>query len=437
MSDSGAHSEAVGQLPFGLSQPPFADETTDANFFRSDQHLRALEFLGHVLWSRESFGVLFAESGCGKTLITRRFLARLDERILPVQINHERLGPQDFLGEVLRQLGIRLEPVDRTDRRRLLERFLTHQTSFGRICVLLVENAQAMPVRTLDELRQIAALEVDGARVLKVILTGDSTLERIVDSPAMSSVNRGAAAPRFVLNAFSEDQLAAYIAHRLKAVDVAAPDQLIPPTVMADIHHASGGVPAVINDICSRALAYAAAAGLPAVTQEVVRQAITSLDLQQPWRSSLAVPRPQDVADNAIDDVREIVLTLALQGAAPREISLASNKILIGRSELADVCIDSAYVSRYHALIVREAGRDLLIDLGSTNAVLVNARRIVRHFLQPNDLIQIGPARLNYANRSSIAIEADPGMTVSMMGPVFPSQERPRTGIVVSIGSST
>ncbi len=353
-----------------------------------------------------------------------------------MQINSERMGPQDFLGEVLRQLGIRLEPADRTNRRRLLERFLTHQTSFGRICLLLAENAQAMPVRTLDELRQIAAMEVDGARVLKVILTGESALERIVDSPAMSAVHGGTAAPRFVLNAFNEDQLAAYVAHRLKAVDVAAPDRLIPPTVMADIHHASGGVPAVINDICSRALAYAAAAQLPAVTQEIVRQAITSLELQQSWRSSLCVPRPEDLAGNALEDAKEIVLTLALQGAAPREIALTSNKILIGRSELADVCIDSAYVSRYHALIVREAGRDLLIDLGSTNAVLVNARRIVRHFLQPNDLIQIGPARLNYASRSSIAIDADPGMTVSMMGPVFPHEQR-GAGIVVSIGSTT
>jgi len=59
-------------------------------------------------------------------------------------------------------------------------------------------------------------------------------------------------------------------------------------------------------------------------------------------------------------------------------VPLMINRILVGRSELADVRIDSAFVSRYHSLIVRENGCDLLIDLGSTNGVLVNGKRVVR-----------------------------------------------------------
>jgi pSer/pThr/pTyr-binding forkhead associated (FHA) protein len=108
---------------------------------------------------------------------------------------------------------------------------------------------------------------------------------------------------------------------------------------------------------------------------------------------------------------------------------------LIGRSELADVCIDSTYVSRYHALIVREMGRDLLIDLGSTNAVLVNGKRVLRHFLRPDDLIQIGPARLTYSGRRTLEVESEPGLTVSMMGPRFTTL--PDGSTVISIGSGT
>ena len=70
--------------------------------------------------------------------------------------------------------------------------------------------------------------------------------------------------------------------------------------------------------------------------------------------------------------------------------------MLIGRGDEADVRIDSVFVSRYHALILRDGKQDVLLDLGSTNGLLVNSRRIVRRALRDRDLIQIGPTRVTY-----------------------------------------
>jgi hypothetical protein len=77
-------------------------------------------------------------------------------------------------------------------------------------------------------------------------------------------------------------------------------------------------------------------------------------------------------------------------------------------------------VSRYHALIVRDGHEDLLLDLGSTNGVLVNSRRLVRRRLQHRDLIQIGPARVTYLNEHAPSEQLDPGETLCLARPGMP-----------------
>src|SRR5690606_38467922 len=119
----------------------------------------------------------------------------------------------------------------------------------------------------------------------------------------------------------------------------------------------------------------------------------------------------------ALPEVSDAKLTIAMQGLAEREIALGSDRILIGRGDEADVRIDSVFVSRYHALIVRNRGQDLLLDLGSTNGVLVNSRRLARRRLQHRDLIQIGPARVTYINEQTHTPQADTGETLCLARP--------------------
>ncbi len=108
--------ESVG---FGLGTAPFADTDDDAFFFPSDQHLRALEFMGHSLWTKARLGVVTAEHGCGKSLLIRRLLNDLDERIVAAASSASTSPARDFLLEILRQFGFTLEETDKTDRRRL------------------------------------------------------------------------------------------------------------------------------------------------------------------------------------------------------------------------------------------------------------------------------------------------------------------------------
>ena len=99
--------------------------------------------MGHSLWTNARLGVVTAEHGCGKSLLIRRLLNDLDERIVVAAVQRENIPAREFLLEILRQFGFALEETDKTDRRRCLERFMSHQASMGRMCLLIVENPQA------------------------------------------------------------------------------------------------------------------------------------------------------------------------------------------------------------------------------------------------------------------------------------------------------
>lgn len=407
--------ESVG---FGLGTAPFAETDEDEFFFPSDQHLRALEFMGHSLWTNARLGVVTAEHGCGKSLLIQRLLNALDERIVAAAIQRENMPARDFLQEILRQFGFALEETDKTDRRRCLERFMSHQASMGRICLLIVENPQAMHPSVLEELRTLAAAEVDGVRVLKVLLLGQPSLNLVLESPRMAQLV-SANTPRFSLGPLTEDQTAAYVAHRLRAAGASNPDALMPYTLMSHIHAVTGGVPARINKLCTGALAWAASEGAPLVTTSALDHATEELGWHY-QRPVVQVP-PRDVAEVPEAPAPRARLVITMQGLPEREVTLVGDRILVGRGEEADVSIDSVFVSRYHALIVHDKGQDLLLDLGSTNGLLVNSRRILRRALRHRDLIQVGPARVMYYNEHAAATaQPDPGETICFARPGFP-----------------
>lgn len=376
---------------WGLNAPPFSELAADQYFFPGEQYLRALDFMRRVLCSRVSAGVLTGERGVGKSLLVRSFISSLDDRILVAHLQRTDLAPREFLLETLRQFGVELDREDRTDRRLLLERYIAHQVSNGRICLLIIENAQGMQPLVLEELRHIASWEADGSRLVKLLLLGQPLLNHVVDSPRLARLVP-AGVPRVAIAPLTEDQLSAYVAHRLRVAGCQDPDHLLPHTLMPLLHRLTGGVPSAVNRICERTLAIAAIEGHNAVTS----QSILSAALQLGLDISFAEVEASEAAQRQTTAAGEELLLVSVSGGVDNVVAMTRDRMLIGRSELADVRIDSAFVSRYHALVVREPAQDLLIDLGSTNGVLVNSRRVVRHILKHRDLIQIGPARITY-----------------------------------------
>ncbi len=425
-SSASTFAEPVG---FGLRVQPFDDVIEDAFFFPSDQHLRALEFMGRALWTRARLGVVTAEQGCGKSLLIQRLLRDLDERWIVAVIQREQLRAQTFLLEVSRQYGFALEENDRTDRRRLLERFLAHQASLGRICLLVIENPQSMSPGVLEELRYLATLESEGVRILKVLLLGQPTLDLVLQAPRMMELGAQGAL-RFTLGALSEDQTAAYIAHRLRAAGAADPDALLPSALAPHIHACTRGVPAHINRLCRGALEAALEQGQLQITFDALLEAAAALGWSDRLNVAIGHSRPAPGAS-----VQGARIVISLQGAPDRASLIEGARVLIGRDAEADIRIDSVFVSRYHALLVHDGRQHLLLDLGSTNGLIVNARRIARRALRHGDIIQIGPARLTYQNDQAPQTQSiDPGETVCFARPGFPGAANDEAGVVLAFG---
>jgi general secretion pathway protein A len=386
----------VGQSAYlGLAREPFGDRLEEELFYPGEQHMRALAFMRDFLWVKENVAVVTAPRGCGKSVLIERFLAELDERVYAAELHSPDLDRRRFLKEMLGQFGLDLDDSD-AELRQMLRTFLQHQRSMGRVCLLVLENAQSMPAAVLDELSQLARLEFDRERVLKVLLVGTDALHRVVRSPGMASF-----VPRQVqtvsLSPFDPGEVGAYIVHRLRAAGAADPGTLLESPTIERIHALSGGVPEAIDDLCRHGFAFAAADGEAVLTLEHLRRAAGELGL--PWREDWTSTDPALLhrLTPPTANLANAKFLVTLQGQPEREVPLSLPRMLIGRSQAADLRIHSMYVSRHHALLVRERDHDVLIDLGSTNGVLVNSVRAQYHPLADRDLIQIGPARLVYS----------------------------------------
>jgi general secretion pathway protein A len=218
------------------------------------------------------------------------------------------------------------------------------------------------------------------------------------------------------------------VAHRLRAAGAANPDALMPYQLLPQIHACSLGIPANVNKLCARALARAQEEGASAVTVTALDGAIQDLNWQRRRLREENAVLEQVAALASAPSQAKLVITM--QGVPEREITLKADRLLVGRGEEADVRIDSVFISRYHALIVRDGNQDLMLDLGSTNGLLVNSRRILRRALRHRDLIQVGPARVMYINEQANNAQPDPGETLCFARPGFPAaagEEEPGT----------
>ncbi len=413
---------------WGLREPPFAEIATDAFFFPSEQHVRALDFMRRLLCSRTTLGVLTGDPGVGKSMLVRSLLSGLDDRILVAHVQRADLEPRDFLNDILQQFGLLLGQDDRTDRRLLLSRYLTHQVGSGRICLLIIENAQRMKPAVLEELRLVGLLENDGVRAVKLLLLGESALHRVISSPKLQELVRNDT-PRMHISGLSEDQLSAYVAHRLRISGATDADRVLPAIVMPLLKRLSRGAPAVVNRLCAKALCVTAQSGEVTVTTQSILLAATQLGMDITFATTNAS------VNSEVGTSEEAMLLVSVNGGVDSMINLKSTRLLIGRSDLADVHINSAFVSHYHAVLVREPDQDILIDLGSTNGVLINAKRISRRVLRHRDLIQIGPARISYLNPGKSTVSAlDSSETISFVRPGSPESQPENESTLFAFG---
>ena len=257
---------------FGLQELPFGI-TPDTSFaYACASHQEALNTLLVAVKNGEGFIKITGEVGTGKTLLCRKFLATLDDSYVSAYIPNPYLEPRTLLLALAEELGVTLGKED--DQHHLIKGLSEALLGFagqGKSVVLCLDEAQAMPIETLEALRLLTNLETEKRKLLQVVLFGQPELD---DKLAEDSVRqlRHRSTFQYRLGELGRAELDYYLAHRLRVAGYRG-NRLVAEPAVRTLHRASRGIPRLVNVLAHKAMLLAFGEGAQQVTQRHVRAA--------------------------------------------------------------------------------------------------------------------------------------------------------------------
>lgn len=263
---------------FGLREPPFTITPDTSFFFAHSSHQEALNTLLVAVRSGEGFMKVVGEVGTGKTILCRKFLDALDrENTISAYIPNPYLGPNTLLLAVADELGIEYpERVNQHQLLKLLTKFLVETYANQKRVVLCLDEAQAMPIETLEALRLLTNLETERRKLLQVVLFGQPELDDKLSNRAIRQLKQ-----RITfscrLRPLDLADVEFYIAHRL-AIAGHRGVRLFTADAVKRLFRASGGVPRLINIVSHKSLMAAFGEGARQVSDRHVRLAIADTE---------------------------------------------------------------------------------------------------------------------------------------------------------------
>ena len=261
---------------FGLTGKPFQLNPDPSFYFGSRGHKRAFAYLEYGLYQSEGFIVITGEIGAGKTTIVRSLLEQLDrEKVVAVQLVSTQLDADDMLRAVGAAFGIPVKSVDKAMLLASLEAFLCQLAVEKKRALLIVDEAQNLSPRAVEELRMLSNFQLGDQALLQSFLVGQPELRAMMQGEQMQQLRQRVIAS-YHLGPLDKGETRAYIEHRLKHVDWKE-DPKFDPACFDLIHTLTNGIPRRINTLCNRLLLAAflaerhvlEAADVQAIAQEI------------------------------------------------------------------------------------------------------------------------------------------------------------------------
>ena len=237
---------------FGLRELPF-NITPDTSFFFACRGIQqALNTLLVALSNGEGFIKITGEVGTGKTLLCRKFLSTLGAGWASAYVPNPNLEPRSLLLALAAEFSI---PGERLDPHRLekeLVQRLLDLARQGKRVVLCMDEAQAMPLATLETVRLLTNLETEKRKLMQVVLFGQPELDARLASNSVRQI-RQRITFQHRMGVLSRHEIADYIGHRLTIAGYSGPTLFSPPAIRA-INGASRGVPRLVNILANKSL---------------------------------------------------------------------------------------------------------------------------------------------------------------------------------------
>jgi general secretion pathway protein A len=238
---------------YGLAGKPFQPNPDPNFFFASRGHARAYAYLQYGLHQGQGFIVVAGDPGAGKTTLLRSLVQRLDAtKIVAAQLVGTQPDAEDLLKSVATAFGIPAQSGDKARRLAELDAFFTGLASQQKRALLIVDEAQKLGPRAIEELRALSNLQVGDRAAMQSFIIGQPELRQMLQNGALHEL-RQSVLGCYHLGPLESTETQCYIEHRLKRVRWNG-DPTFDSGALGAIHAATAGVPRRINTLCNRAL---------------------------------------------------------------------------------------------------------------------------------------------------------------------------------------
>ena len=271
---------------YGFTEKPFSLTPDPKYLFKSESHANAFELLQYAVRRREGFVVVTGDIGTGKTTLCRALLEEIDRNTFTALVLNPFLTEEDLLKLILQDFGVvsredvkrgRLANVSKQELIETIYDFLLGLLPLRASAVLIIDEAQNLPMAVLEQIRILSNLETDKDKLLQIVLVGQLNLNPLLKAPQMRQLDQRVSI-RYQLRPLSRDEVAAYVSHRLNVAGGSA-SVTFQPKALDMVHRRSSGIPRLVNLVCDRSLLAAYSARTNRVSADIVHKAAESLEL--------------------------------------------------------------------------------------------------------------------------------------------------------------
>ena len=365
----------------GLLQQPFPTHGKPLEFISYGAAEAALEALRETCDNPTGLSLLQGPSLSGKSTLIRTFVDSLHHDSAVAVVNGTGLNTTNLLISVMHHFGYDVELSSANELLGLVRVFVLQQAAAGEPPLLIIENAHELNPSALRALCELAALRVQACRALKLVLVSDRSLATMMAAPAMEPMSKRILHD-FHLGPMTRNETQDFLHSKLRAAGANNPELIFPDEVCGELWKASAGWPGITDRIALLALARATT--LPVAVNEIEHPTLPS----GTW----------DKKNVRQDDIDPPQLIVSIDGKGISKLTMGKSRCLVGRSELNDISIESRFISRHHAMLVRHGASTFLMDLNSTNGTFVNSKRISNYVLIHDDVITVGHHRIRFSD---------------------------------------
>jgi len=274
---------------YGFAEKPFSLTPDPKYLYKSESHANAFELLKYAIRRREGFIVVTGQIGTGKTTMCRALLDQLDRRTFSALLLNPFISEEDLLRLILQDFGVvsreevrrgRLAGITKQELINTLNDFLLSLQPLGAGALLIIDEAQNLPVQVLEQIRLLSNLETDKEKLLQIVLVGQDNLLECLRSPQLRQLDQRVSM-RCQLRPLTAEETWAYVAHRMT---IAGGGSTVRFTEKAAhrIHAITDGIPRLINLLCDRTLLAAFALRASRIERQLVDEAARTLDMEIP-----------------------------------------------------------------------------------------------------------------------------------------------------------